>query len=36
LTANDEASLLNMLALAAGDMSEDDFAAWIRGNISSI
>jgi len=36
LTASDEASLLNMLSLAAGDMSEEDFALWIRGNIDQI
>jgi len=36
LTTSDEASLLNMLSLAAGDMSEEDFALWIRGNIDQI
>ena len=30
LTADDAACVLNMLSVASGDMSEDDFAAWIR------
>ena len=30
LTADDSACVLTMLAVAAGDLSEDDFAAWLR------
>ncbi len=30
LTADDAACVLTMLAVAAGDLPEDDFAAWIR------
>lgn len=30
LAADDAACVLTMLAVAAGDLSEDDFAAWIR------
>jgi death-on-curing protein len=33
LTASDEESLLAMLALASGDMSEQAFAAWIRSHL---
>jgi death on curing protein len=35
LTASDEVSLIAMLNLAAGEMSEDEFATWIKGNIVS-
>ncbi|MCI1192390.1 type II toxin-antitoxin system death-on-curing family toxin [Calidifontimicrobium sp. SYSU G02091] len=30
LTADDAGCVLTMLAVAAGDLAEDDFAAWIR------
>lgn len=30
LTADDAACVLTMLAVAAGDLGEDDFAAWLR------
>jgi death on curing protein len=33
LAADDAACVLTMLAVAAGDLSEDDFAAWIRTHI---
>jgi len=33
LTADDAACVLTMLAVAAGDMSEDAFAAWIRAHL---
>jgi death-on-curing protein len=33
LTADDAACVLNMLSVASGDMSEDDFAAWIRAHL---
>ena len=33
LVANDADCVLTMLAVAAGDLSEADFAAWIRANI---
>ncbi len=36
LTASDEESLIAMLKLAGGEMSEDDFAAWIRVNLTSL
>ena len=36
LNATDEDALLTMLRLAAGDSSEGDFAAWIRGNLVPI
>ena len=32
LTATDGDCVLTMLALAAGDLSEEDFAAWLRGH----
>lgn len=32
LTAADADCVLTMLAVAAGDLSEDDFAAWIRAH----
>ena len=32
LTASDEASILTFLALAAGDMSEDELPDWFRAN----
>jgi death-on-curing protein len=35
LTASDEQSLLAMLALASGEMSEDAFAAWIRPHLQT-
>lgn len=35
LTADDAACVLTMLAVAAGEMSEDDFAAWIRAHLAS-
>ena len=35
LTASDEQSLLAMLALASGEMSEDAFAAWIRSHLQT-
>ncbi|MGC8507239.1 MAG: type II toxin-antitoxin system death-on-curing family toxin [Thiomonas sp.] len=33
LTADDAACVLTMLSVAAGDMSEDAFAAWIRAHL---
>jgi death-on-curing protein len=33
LVANDADCVLTMLAVAAGDLSEADFAGWIRANI---
>ncbi len=36
LTANDEACVLTILALAAGDLSEEDLAGWIRRNCAPI
>ena len=30
LTADDAACVLTMLAVASGDMAEDEFAAWVR------
>jgi death-on-curing protein len=35
LTASDEDSLIAMLNLAGGETGEDEFAAWIRGNIAA-
>ncbi len=35
LTASDEDSLIAMLNLASGETGEDEFAAWIRGNIAA-
>jgi death-on-curing protein len=32
LTATDGDCVLTMLAVAAGDVSEEDFAAWLRGH----
>ncbi len=34
LHAQDEACVLTMLAVAAGEITEDDFAAWLRVNSS--
>jgi death-on-curing protein len=36
LNAPDEACVLTMLDVASGQMSEDAFALWIRGNITKI
>jgi death on curing protein len=36
LVASDEDALLTMLRLAAGEMSEEDYAAWIRGNVAGV
>lgn len=36
LIASDEESLLTMLRLATGEMSEDDYAGWIRGNVVGV
>lgn len=33
LTANDASSVLTMLAVAAGDMTELEFALWLRANV---
>ncbi len=33
LTADDASCILTMLTVAAGDMSEDAFAAWIRAHL---
>lgn len=35
LTATDEQSLLAMLALASGDMTEEAFATWIRSHLET-
>ncbi len=35
LTASDEESLLTMLRLAAGEMSEEEYAGWVRSNLST-
>ncbi|MGE0071694.1 MAG: type II toxin-antitoxin system death-on-curing family toxin [Thiomonas sp.] len=35
LTADDAACVLTMLAVAAGEMSEDEFAAWIRAHLQA-
>lgn len=32
LTADDASCVLTMLAVAAGDISEEAFAAWLRGH----
>jgi prophage maintenance system killer protein len=34
LGTTDQESLIAMLAVAAGGMSEDDFADWIRANLA--
>ena len=34
LTASDEDALLTMLRLAAGEMGEEDYAKWIRMNVT--
>jgi len=34
LTADDAACVLTMLAVAAGEMGEDEFAAWIRAHLA--
>ncbi len=34
LSSTDEASLVAMLALAAGNMSESAFTDWIRGRLT--
>ena len=34
LTADDAACVLTMLAVASGEMSEDDIAAWIRTHLA--
>ena len=34
LVADDEAALMAMLKLASGEMTEDEFAMWIRTNLS--
>ena len=36
LTADDVACIDKMVALAAGTLSEADFAAWIRGNVAEV
>ena len=36
LIASDEESLLTMLRLAAGEMSEEDYAGWIRKNVVEV
>ena len=36
LIASDEESLLTMLRLAAGEMSEEDYACWIRRNVVGV
>ena len=33
LTADDAACVLTMLAVASGEMSEDDFAVWLRAQL---
>lgn len=33
LIASDASAVLNMLALASGEIGEDEFAAWLRDNI---
>lgn len=35
LTASDADATLTMLAVAAGDITEDAFAAWLRGHVAS-
>ncbi|MDE2361862.1 MAG: type II toxin-antitoxin system death-on-curing family toxin [Hyphomicrobiales bacterium] len=34
LTASDEEALMAMLRLAAGDMTEEEYAAWVSRNLS--
>ena len=34
LTAADADAVLTMLAVAAGDISEDEFAAWLRAHVA--
>lgn len=34
LTANDAACVVTMLSVAAGDISEEDFALWLRNHIA--
>lgn len=34
LTATDADAVLTMLAVAAGDISEDEFAAWLRDHVA--
>jgi death-on-curing protein len=34
LTANDAACVVTMLSVAAGDISEEDFAVWLRNHIA--
>jgi death-on-curing protein len=36
LIASDEDAVMTMLQLAAGEMDEEAFATWIRGNIVSV
>lgn len=36
LTADDTSCVMTMLKLAAGDLPEDDFAAWIRQNMRPV
>ena len=36
LTADDAACVLTMLAVASGEMTEDDFAAWIRTHLAPL
>jgi death-on-curing protein len=36
LNASDEDALLTMLRLAAGEMSEEDYAAWIKGSVVGV
>ncbi len=35
-TADDEQCCLTMLALAAGELAQDDFAAWLRANTAPV
>lgn len=35
LTADDEACYLSMLALAAGELTQEEFAAWLRTNTAT-
>ncbi|MHB8883985.1 MAG: type II toxin-antitoxin system death-on-curing family toxin [Methylovirgula sp.] len=36
LLSSDEDSLLTMLKLAAGEMGEEDYAAWIRNTVAGV
>lgn len=36
LISSDEDSLLTMLRLAAGEIREEEYAAWIRGNVAGV